>query len=122
MHFLPVRAFCFLIFFHFYLARRNFAGLYERVKSFPVRPRSSSTIEEICRAVDVACIWYPSEVLCLQRAASTACLLKLCGFRAEMVLGARLMPFKAHAWVEAAGKVVNDKSYVREIYSVLNRC
>jgi hypothetical protein len=123
MHFLRLKAFCFLLLFHFYLARRDFSGLYQRVKRFPVRHvrGPSPAIAEVCRAIDLACIWYPSEVLCLQRAASTACLLKLCGFRAEMVLGARLMPFKAHAWVEADGKVVNDKSYVREMYSVLDR-
>jgi hypothetical protein len=32
------------------------------------------------------------------------------------------MPFKAHAWVEVAGKVVNDKSYTPSMYAVLDRC
>jgi hypothetical protein len=39
-----------------------------------------------------------------------------------MVIGARQLPFKAHAWVEVAGLVVNDKSYVPETYAVLDRC
>ncbi len=113
-----------LVVFHFYLARGSFAGLYERVRRFPTRQhvRSPFTMEDVCRAVDLACIWYPKEVLCLQRSAATACLLKHCGFTAQMVVGARLMPFKAHAWVEANGRVVNDKSYVPEMYSVLDRC
>lgn len=39
-----------------------------------------------------------------------------------MVLGAQGTPFKAHAWVEVNGIVVNDKPYMSEIYAVLDRC
>jgi len=78
--------------------------------------------EKVCAAVDMACIWYWKEVLCLQRSAATACLLKQCGVAAQMVIGAQQMPFKAHAWVEVEGRVVNDKPYVRDMYAVLERC
>jgi len=39
-----------------------------------------------------------------------------------MVIGASQMPFRSHAWVEVAAQVVNDKPYVRELYSVLDCC
>jgi hypothetical protein len=39
-----------------------------------------------------------------------------------MVIGAQQLPFKAHAWVEVDGRVVNDKQHVPEMYAVLNRC
>ena len=39
-----------------------------------------------------------------------------------MVIGAKQMPFKAHAWVEVDGRVVNDKRYMPELYGVLDRC
>jgi hypothetical protein len=39
-----------------------------------------------------------------------------------MVIGAQQMPFKAHAWVEADGKVVNDRQYIGELYATLERC
>ena len=70
----------------------------------------------------MACIWYWKQVLCLQRSAATACLLKHHGVAAQMVIGAQQMPFKAHAWVEVGGRVVNDKPYTPEMYSVLDRC
>jgi hypothetical protein len=70
----------------------------------------------------MACIWYWKEVLCLQRSAATTCLLKRYGVPAHMILGAQPMPFKAHAWVEVNGSVVNDKPYMREMYAVLDRC
>jgi hypothetical protein len=68
----------------------------------------------------MACIWYWKEVLCLQRSAATVCLLKRHGVAAQMILGAQQMPFKAHAWVEVDGLVVNDKPYLREMYAVLD--
>ncbi|PYY13093.1 MAG: lasso peptide biosynthesis B2 protein, partial [Acidobacteria bacterium] len=79
-------------------------------------------IERICAAIDMACIWYWKEALCLQRSAATACLLKNYGVPAQLVIGAQLMPFKAHAWVEVNGRVVNDKPYTPEVYAVLDRC
>ena len=78
--------------------------------------------ERICAAVDMACIWYWKEVLCLQRSAATACLLKRYGVPAQMMIGAQQTPFKAHAWVEVNGRVVNDKPYMRERYAVLDHC
>jgi len=39
-----------------------------------------------------------------------------------MFICALQMPFKAHAWVEVDGLVVNDKPYTPELYGVLDRC
>ena len=113
-----------LILFDLYLARGNFAALYERVRACPVANGTQlpDATARICDVVDIACIWYWKQVLCLQRSAATACLLRQYGVRAEMVIGAHQVPFKAHAWVEAAGQVVNDKSYTPEMYQVLDRC
>jgi len=79
-------------------------------------------VNHVCSAVDMACIWYWKEVRCLQRSAATTCLLKDYGVPAELVIGAQLMPFKSHAWVEVGGQIVNDKPYLPEIYGVLDRC
>jgi hypothetical protein len=124
MSFLVLQAYSKLVHFDFYLARGNFAALYEKVRNCPVvtmleRP---DLTDHICAAVDMACIWYWKEVLCLQRSAATACLLKRHGIPAQMMIGAQQMPFRAHAWVEVGGRVVNDKPYVREMYAVLDWC
>ena len=98
--------------------------LYTRVRNTQPRtaPSDSDAVERICAAVDMACIWYWKEVLCLQRSAVTACLLKRYGVPAQMVIGAQQIPFRAHAWVEVDGRVVNDKPYTPEMYAVLDRC
>src|SRR6266496_5335619 len=116
MSFLVLRAYFKLIYFEFYMVHGNFAALHEAVRNYPVNeaPASLSAVQSICSAVDMACIWYWKEVLCLQRSAVTACLLKRYGVAAQMMIGAQQMPFKAHAWVEVEGRVVNDKPCVRE--------
>ncbi len=124
MSLLVLRAYLMLIYFHFYLVRGDFSMLYKRIRN--TRPRRAPSIpdavERICAAVDMACIWYWKEVLCLQRSAVTACLLKQYGVPAQMVIGAQQIPFRAHAWVEVDGHVVNDKPYTPEMYAVLDRC
>lgn len=124
MSFLMLRAYLRLIQFDLCLARGNFQALYEKVRSYPIRQATvlAKPVERVCAAVDMACIWYCKEVLCLQRSAATTCLLKEHGVPAQMILGAQQIPFKAHAWVEVDERVVNDKPYMREIYAVLDKC
>jgi Transglutaminase-like superfamily len=121
---LVLNAYLKLVYFDLYLARGNFAALYAKVRSYPLakKPQPPDAINEVCRAVDMASIWYWKEALCLQRSAATACLLKRNGVPAQMVIGVQQMPFKAHAWVEVDGQVVNDKPYTPEMYRVLDRC
>lgn len=83
-------------------------------------PRYSD--RSICHAVDLASVFYFKRVLCLQRSAAATVLLRRQGWNAEMVIGAQLLPFQSHAWVEVDGRVVNDKPYVTDIFQVLERC
>ncbi len=124
MSILVLRAYLRLIQFDLYLARGDFKVVYDRVRKYPIKkmPVAADAVGQICSAVDMACIWYWKEVLCLQRSAATACLLKRYGVPVQMMIGAQQMPFKAHAWVEVDGRVVNDKPYMREMYAVLDRC
>lgn len=121
---LTLQAYSKLIEFDWFLVHNDFGGLYQKVRNCPLRKPETSheLVPTICAAVDMACIWYWKEVLCLQRSAATACLLKKHGVPARLVLGAQQMPLKAHAWVELDGVVVNDKPYMREMYAVLDQC
>lgn len=113
-----------LIVIDLYLLRGNFAALYHKVRSYPIaskRPKRNMT-EAVCSAVDIACMWYPKHSLCLQRSSVITCLLREQGVPAKMVIGAQKVPFRAHAWVEVDGRIVNDKPYVSEIYAVLDKC
>lgn len=117
------RAYLLLIRADEYLMHSNFSALCEWVRSTPLRraPRHEGANQAVCRAVDLAAVWYWKQVLCLQRSAATACLLRQSGVAAQLVIGAQIVPLRAHAWVEVEGKIVNDKPYISELYTVLDR-
>jgi len=116
------RAYMMLIHFERYLQNDEFGKLRTDVSECVREQRALRPhhLERIVRAVDLACIWYWKEVLCLQRSAALACLLKKSGEPAQLVLGVQQLPFKAHAWVEVEGRVVSDKPYMRDLYTVLD--
>lgn len=118
------KAYLNLLRFEIHLSRGSFHKLYEVVRDqrLGLCEPQSDLIERICSAVNLASIWYWKEVFCLQRAAATVCLLKAYGIPAQLFIGVQSLPFKAHAWAEVGGRVVNDKPYVREIYAVLDCC
>jgi hypothetical protein len=121
---ITVQAYRELLRLEYPLFRKAFPAIYDRVRRTPValRPRKTLSCTEICQAVDLAAVLYFRRVLCLQRSAATACLLKRYGFPAQLVIGVQQLPFAAHAWVEMGGLVINDKPYMSDIYSVLARC
>ena len=121
---LAFEAYAKLIRFDFYLRRRNFAALYNKIRSYPRQncPTETWDADQICAAVDLACIWYWKEVLCLQRSAAAVCLLRKHGVPAQMIIGVQHIPFSSHAWVEVDGRVVGDKPYITDTYAVLDRC
>lgn len=120
---LSMRAFAWLVAVDFIMKVRGFRALYQKVKQYKIarRHRDKFTVSELCKAVDRACTWYPKNALCLQRSAVATFLLRRNGVAAQLVLGARRMPFQGHAWVEVKGLVVNDVPRVQEIYSILDR-
>jgi hypothetical protein len=124
MSILVLKAYCELISYDLDAARGRFEVLYRRVRHCPTKsdtPPLDATAR-ICSAVDVASVWYWKQISCLVRSAATTCLLRRHGIAAQMIIGAQQVPFKAHAWVEVDGRVVNDKPYAPQIYAVLDRC
>ncbi len=112
-----------LLYFGCLMRFRGFNRIHATVREQKVLPTVKQHDDAfLCRAVDFACVFYFKRVLCLQRSAVTAVLLRRHGRPAEMVIGAQLVPFQSHAWVEVEGKVVNDKPYIEEIFQVLERC
>ena len=105
------------------LHRRSFAALHLKIQNWPVarRPVVPGTDERVRKAIERACVWYPKTSLCLPRSAVATCLLRDAGIPAQLVIGVQKIPFKAHAWVEVAGRVVNDKPEVQKEYMVMDR-
>ena len=104
---------------------RNFARMHRFVTDWRVaegRVPDGDAAERVCKAVNYACVWYPKQVLCLQRSVVTTCLMRDSGIPATMVMGAQTLPFKAHAWTEVNGHAVNERRDVQNVYTVWERC
>ena len=101
----------------------GFHMLCEAIKLWPVNDRvvTPDAKLKVCEGVKQATSWYPRQSVCLQRSAVTCCLLRESGIAADLVIGCRKIPFGAHAWVEVAGEIANDKRQVQEFYKVLSR-
>ena len=120
-----LRAYAVLLSFEYVLFRSDFASLYRRVRRQPVRTREFDT---------------DTSRTCMRRqsTAPASCTSNRCnasrdplppyafcgslGVPAELVIGAQPLPFRAHAWVEVQGMIVNDKASATETYAVLDRC
>ncbi len=110
-----------LIRFGLHIRRKDFAALHSAVRNCRVRTPPCDCLAELCRALNLACIWYWKKVLCLQRSAAATCLLRRHGIAAQLVIGTQQIPFNAHAWVEVEGQVVTDRPYMHEMYAVLEK-
>jgi len=113
-----------LLVFDLLMLGQNFGRLHRIVSTWRVAPkvRWPDVLDRVCDAINQACIWYPKKAKCLHRSVVTVCLLRSYGVPAEMVLGARKLPFNAHAWVEVDGRPVNERTDVQAIFGVWDRC
>jgi Transglutaminase-like superfamily len=122
MTLLLFRAYLLLLWFETAIARGHFNTVYRRVRDCRVRPSSASSGSSDARAaINTACVLYFKQVECLQRSAALVCLLRQLGTPAQLVIGAQQLPFRAHAWVEVNGAVVNDSPPSVQLYGVLDR-
>jgi hypothetical protein len=125
MKWLALESWLLLFYFEVIMRFRNFKVLHEIVRKEKIRLADDSirrSSADLCHAVDLACVFYFKQVMCLQRSAATTLLLRRHGWEAEMVIGAQVLPFRSHAWVEIKDTIVNDRPYMLDIYRVLERC
>jgi hypothetical protein len=92
-----------------------------RCRTNPARSTGRLEADDVVWAVEEACVWYVKRAACLQRSVVTTWLLRWHGQPAEMVIGFRPLPFESHAWVELAGRVVNDLQQYPRVFTVLER-
>ncbi len=121
---LILRAYMGLIAHDLFMSRHDFASLHRRVRNFPLRrvAADANATNIVSFALEVACCFYPKQALCLQRSAVLVKLLRAKGVSAHMTIGVQKLPFRAHAWVEVDGQIINDRLASREDFLVLEVC
>jgi len=117
---LYVRALWELVRYDLLFAWRGMPGV--RRHRAPAHGTGDAVLEAaICEAVRSVAPFYWKPIRCLQRAIVTARLMRDRGIQAEVVIGYRPAPFFSHAWVEVAGRVVNDSPIYQMRLQVLER-
>jgi len=104
-------------------AMLGFPGVHGGLQPRASRPQSNDAELEntVCEAVRSILPFYWKRVRCLQSSVVTARVLRTYGTRADVVIGYRLAPFLAHAWVEVGGRIVNDSPTFQRRLQVLER-
>ncbi len=107
-----------------FMSRNGLANLYEHLRGIRLQHSKTVTgsVQECTDALNYACAFYPRRILCLQRSSVLLGLLRRRGHNAQMMTGVQRMPFKAHAWVEISGVIVNDRLASRENFIVMEVC
>jgi hypothetical protein len=102
-------------------AMLGFQGVQRGLESRACRQKShhpelEATVSEALRSLAP---FYWKRVQCLQRSVVTARVLRAYGAQADVVIGYRLAPFLAHAWVEVGGRIVNDSpAFQRRLHTL----
>ncbi|SRR5579883_857828 len=119
--FLIVEAYARLLWYDVFMSRHDLAALCHKIKRIPLRSRVKSRFctTDIDSALSTACAFYPRQVLCLQHSAVLVQMLRARGSAAKLVIGTQTLPFKAHAWVEMNGEILNDRLASRETFQIL---
>jgi hypothetical protein len=119
---LVVQALCELVRFDLAYALRGFPGVHRPLvgHSLDNARDDRALTAAVCDAVLMATCLYWKPVLCLQRSVCATRLLRRHGIAARLVIGYRPVPFLSHAWVEVAGRVVNDSPAYQHRLRVLH--
>jgi transglutaminase-like putative cysteine protease len=114
---------CFLAIARFHATSRMFGmrravrAARRRVPCAPDITAEPAIIDETARRVALAGAFYPARALCLEQSLALCALLRARGVAAELRIGVQSRPFQAHAWVEAGGRVVNEREEVVRLFA-----
>jgi hypothetical protein len=102
----------------------GFGRVYRLLRRYPSRGSIPDlrSARALVRAIDRAAAFYFKRAWCLERSLVAVFLMRVRRWPALLVLGAKRMPFEAHAWVELGGDVINDDARSLAQYAVLERC
>jgi hypothetical protein len=101
----------------------GFGAARRLVTKVPIATRrwDEKAVTVATRAVDLACVYSPRKIQCLERAAVMTRILRRKGVPAYLVIGVRPIPFNGHAWVEINGNVAYGGIDGMKHYQIIDR-
>lgn len=91
----------------------------EQLKQRKTRSRAvpgSDALDDVVRSANAARYLFNIHDQCLVTSLALLDYLSTHGFHADLVLGVRATPFSAHAWVQAGGRILNDRIDTVRLY------
>lgn len=107
------------------LGLSGFQRFHALLRRVPVRGPERDSVAlatALARVVDRAAAFYFKRAWCLQRSAVAMALMRLHGVPAKLAIGVHRVPFQAHAWVELRGRVINDRPWLPQAFTVIESC
>jgi hypothetical protein len=95
--------------------------LVSRLNGHTPRAASAHEAAAVVTAARAAGRFFPGRFACLESALSSALAALLLRRRVDWCIGARMMPYAAHSWIEAAGEPVGEPGFSDHPYLVLVR-
>ena len=90
--------------------RRTFALVRRLTRAHASTTSAPALIHETTRRLILAAAFYPRRAACLEQSLALYLLLRRRGVAADLKLGVQPLPFYAHAWVEVAGRPVDERA------------
>lgn len=91
------------------------------LRPWAVRTATAGEAEALVVAVRRAARWFPGRAACLENSLAAALAALLTRRSVDWCIGARLMPYAAHAWIEVEGAPVGEPSEPDRPYLLLQR-
>ena len=95
--------------------------LMRRLNGNTSREASVHEAARMVEAVRTVGRFFPGRFACLESALSSALAALTLGRRVHWCVGARMMPYAAHSWVEVAGEPIGEPGFSDHPYLVLVR-
>jgi hypothetical protein len=100
----------------------RFHALLSRIPVRSPERDSAALANALARVVDRAAAFYFKRAWCLQRSAVAMAVMRFYGVPAKLAIGVHRVPFQAHAWVELHGRVINDRPWLPQSFTVIESC
>lgn len=100
----------------------RFHALLSRIPVRGPERDSAALATALARVVDRAAAFYFKRAWCLQRSAVAMAVMRCYGVPAKLAIGVHRVPFQAHAWVELRGRVINDRPWLPQSFTVIESC
>lgn len=84
-------------------------------------PATSSETADAVAASRAAARWFPGRAACLENSLAAALTAILMRRSVDWCIGVRLMPYAAHAWVEAEGAPIGEQTEPDRPFIVITR-